>query len=50
MSGYDVSPEQQSAQFKKDASVHGLLMGISFLVILPTGVLVARYLRTFTNR
>ena len=50
MSGYDVSSEQQSAQFKKDASAHGLLAGLSFVVILPAGILVARYLRTFTNR
>jgi len=41
---------QKFAEFKKDASVHGLLAGLSFLVILPAGVLIARYLRTFTNR
>ena len=46
----DISPDQQYAEFKKDASAHGLLAGLSFLVILPTGILTARYLRTFTNR
>lgn len=50
MSSHDASPEQQFADFKKDASAHGLLAGLSFMVILPTGILVARYLRTFTNR
>ena len=44
------SEEQKFSEFKKDVSVHGLLAGISFLVVLPAGVLVARYLRTFTNR
>ena len=29
---------------------HAVLMGTAFLVILPTGVLIARYLRNFTNR
>ncbi|KAH9993163.1 hypothetical protein BJV77DRAFT_372323 [Russula vinacea] len=29
---------------------HAVLMGTAFLVILPIGVLIARYLRTFTNR
>ncbi|KAF8268746.1 hypothetical protein EI94DRAFT_1660737 [Lactarius quietus] len=38
------------AEFKKDTSIHGLLASISFLVVLPIGVLVARYTRTFTNR
>lgn len=38
------------SEFKKNASVHGLLESIAFLVILPVGVLIARYLRTFTNR
>ena len=42
--------EQKLLEFKKDVTVHGLLAGISFLVVLPAGVLVARYLRTFTNR
>ncbi|KAH9036676.1 hypothetical protein EDB84DRAFT_1269003 [Lactarius hengduanensis] len=37
-------------EFKHNASVHGLLAGISFLVVLPAGVLIARYTRTFTNR
>lgn len=50
MSNHDVFPEQQFAEFKKDASAHGLLAGLSFMVILPTGILLARYLRTFTNR
>jgi hypothetical protein len=50
MSSHDPSPEQQFTEFKKDASAHGLLAGLSFMVILPTGILVARYLRTFTNR
>jgi hypothetical protein len=29
---------------------HALLAGIAFLVIVPIGVLIPRYLRTFTNR
>jgi len=29
---------------------HALLVGIAFLVIVPLGVLIPRYLRTFTNR
>ncbi|KAH9029949.1 hypothetical protein EDB85DRAFT_1866835 [Lactarius pseudohatsudake] len=37
-------------EFKHNASAHGLLAGISFLVVLPAGVLIARYTRTFTNR
>jgi len=50
MSSYDDSPEHRFAEFKKGASAHGLLAGLSFMVILPIGILVARYLRTFTNR
>ena len=42
--------EADFSEFKKDASVHGLLASISFLVVLPAGVLIARYLRTFTHR
>ncbi|KAH8985762.1 hypothetical protein EDB86DRAFT_2321998 [Lactarius hatsudake] len=37
-------------EFKHNTSAHGLLAGISFLVVLPAGVLIARYTRTFTNR
>ncbi|KAI0248130.1 hypothetical protein BJV78DRAFT_1285015 [Lactifluus subvellereus] len=29
---------------------HALLMSISFLILLPIGALIPRYLRTFTNR
>ncbi|KAI0291150.1 hypothetical protein BC826DRAFT_1023950 [Russula brevipes] len=29
---------------------HALLAGIAFLVVIPLGVLIPRYLRTFTNR
>jgi hypothetical protein len=36
--------------YDKKVRTHALLMGIAFLVIVPTGVLFARYLRTFTNR
>lgn len=42
--------EKEFQQFKKDSTIHGLLMGLSFLVILPAGTLIARYLRTFTRR
>jgi len=44
------SPEEQFLEFKKHANSHSLLASLSFLVILPAGVLIARYLRTFTNR
>ena len=30
--------------------IHALLCSIGFLVLLPIGVLTARYLRTFTGR
>jgi hypothetical protein len=43
-------PDNQFLEFKKDASTHGLLAGLTFLVFLPAGVLIARYMRTFTNR
>jgi len=36
--------------YEKKVRTHALLMGIAFLVVIPTGVLIARYLRTFTNR
>ena len=38
------------SEYEKKVRTHALLMGIAFLVIIPTGVLIARYLRTFTNR
>ena len=50
MSGHGPPDQQQFEDFKKDASVHGLLAGLSFLVVLPAGVLIARYMRTFNNR
>ena len=37
-------------EYEKKVRTHALLMGIAFLVIIPMGVLIARYLRTFTNR
>ncbi|KAN0107376.1 hypothetical protein V8E52_010207 [Russula decolorans] len=37
-------------EYEKKVRTHALLMGIAFLVIIPIGVLIARYLRTFTNR
>ena len=43
-------PDNQFIEFKKNASAHGLLAGFAFLVVLPVGVLIARYTRTFTNR
>ncbi|KAI0271084.1 hypothetical protein BGY98DRAFT_937179 [Russula aff. rugulosa BPL654] len=36
--------------YEKNVRTHALLMGIAFLVVIPIGVLIARYLRTFTNR
>jgi len=36
--------------FEKKIRNHALLCSIGFLVLLPVGVLIARYTRTFTNR
>jgi len=44
------SANQAFTDFKHNASAHGLLAGISFMVVLPTGILIARYMRTFNNR
>jgi hypothetical protein len=37
-------------EYEKKVRNHALLVGIAFLVIVPLGVLIPRYLRTFTNR
>ena len=42
--------EEKLKQHEKDANIHSILMGLSFLVIIPAGTLIARYMRTFTNR
>ena len=41
---------EQYLEFKKDTGAHALLAGFSFLVVLPAGILIARYIRTFINR
>ncbi|KAH9161067.1 hypothetical protein EDB89DRAFT_2032453 [Lactarius sanguifluus] len=38
------------SEYEKRVRDHGLLAAIAFLVIIPVGVLIPRYLRTFTNR
>ncbi|KAF8265349.1 hypothetical protein EI94DRAFT_1736019 [Lactarius quietus] len=38
------------SEYEKRVRDHGLLAGIAFLVLIPVGVLIPRYLRTFTNR
>jgi len=37
-------------ELEKVASKHAILMGMTWLIILPTGTLMARYLRTYTSR
>ena len=37
-------------EYEKKVRNHALLAGIAFLVVVPIGVLIPRYLRTFTNR
>jgi hypothetical protein len=37
-------------EYEKKVRSHALLVAIAFLVVLPLGVLIPRYLRTFTNR
>jgi hypothetical protein len=38
------------SEYEKRVRDHGLLAAIAFLVLIPVGVLIPRYLRTFTNR
>jgi len=38
------------SEYEKRVRDHGLLAGIAFLVLIPVGVLIPRYLRTFTNQ
>ena len=38
------------SEYEKTVRDHALLASIAFLIIMPLGVLVPRYLRTFTNR
>ncbi|KAI9511396.1 hypothetical protein F5148DRAFT_344255 [Russula earlei] len=38
------------SEYEEKVRDHGLLASITFLVILPLGVLLPRYVRTFTNR
>ncbi|KAI0293347.1 hypothetical protein B0F90DRAFT_1811833 [Multifurca ochricompacta] len=37
-------------EYEKRVRNHGLLAAIAFLVLMPIGVFIPRYLRTFTNR
>jgi len=45
-----VKVDMPLSEYEKNVRTHALLVGIAFLVILPIGALVPRYLRTFTNR
>ncbi|KAH9962052.1 hypothetical protein BJV74DRAFT_871461 [Russula compacta] len=38
------------SEYEKRVRDHALLASIAFLIIIPLGVLLPRYLRTFTNR
>ncbi|KAI9459020.1 hypothetical protein F5148DRAFT_310760 [Russula earlei] len=38
------------SEHEKKVRDHALLASISFLIVLPLGVLIPRYMRTFTNR
>ncbi len=38
------------SDYEKKVRDHALLAGIAFLVLIPVGVLIPRYLRAFTNR
>ncbi|KAI9510105.1 hypothetical protein F5148DRAFT_1182489 [Russula earlei] len=36
--------------YEERARAHGILASVAFLIIVPLGVLIPRYLRTFSNR
>ncbi|KAI9510101.1 hypothetical protein F5148DRAFT_1147824 [Russula earlei] len=38
------------SEHEERARAHGILASVAFLIIVPLGVLIPRYLRTFSNR